>query len=411
MRYTFNDIFNAELYEKSRVIFVLGKHTIFKNIVCDELKRQCVKDDGFQYSAIVVEEFGLEDDGEMDGTSVDFNTFMAVIGVPSINGRWYCRTDLSVLTKNQKKTLESYMKDPSDNGLLVITSDNWRDYSFYMRNKVLNISNVSNYIELSFPNKDTLKKLVKQMFEDKGVEINSAALDFFLTRMSQAYDKYNEVIDDIVDWHKEELGGGIADEEISMVDMKRYMKGIEYYVIDDLLYEVVKPLHSNKTNNKKVLRVMVALEDAMTAKTLVYQLLKNIDESIEFRVLINMGIIPIGLNYFFNDVIKDVKEVYGEKHKISNMSESVFRRKADLASRTSLRDWEYMKIILKKAIENNRVSEEITDGLCRKALYELCTRSILTESRINNILGIEDILNKGIEDIDNIRFERRKSNE
>jgi hypothetical protein len=152
---------------------------------------------------------------------------------------------------------------------------------------------------------------------------------------------------------------------------------------------------------------MIALEDELGAKNLVYQLLKVIDESIEFRVLINSGKIPIGIKYFYKDVINDLG---GEKGPYGKMKEWTFRNKAALASQTSLRDWEYMKLILYRAIENPRISDDEMDAKCQKALYELCTRSVITPDRINNIIGIDNILNKNFDYINRIEYDEEKLN-
>ena len=85
-----------------------------------------------------------------------------------------------------------------------------------------------------------------------------------------AYDKYEEQINNIIDIHKEPI--------LTVKDLKVYMKGIENFIVDDFINELVKPMVSDKTNSKKVLKIMMALEDEFGAKNLVYQLLKKIDE-------------------------------------------------------------------------------------------------------------------------------------
>ena len=431
MKYNFGDILNSDMYDNTAVMFVFGKHMLFNNIVCDHF-RQLSKSNisvGTSNSTIEVEdEFGVEASEDSESTSVSFDTFMNIVGVPSLYGKWFCRVELSTLSKNQLKKLMDYIKNPNSNGILIVTSSDWKTYSYYLKNKVLSISSTASMIELSFPRRDTLKKLVKQMFEDKGLGINEAAIDFFLTRMSQTYEKYEEVISDICERHLESLSAHeVENDVLTMVDMKTYMKGIEYYVIDDFLYELVKPLKNDKTNNKKVFRMMVALQDSLTAKTLVFKLLKEVDELINFRILINSGIIPIGINYFYEDVIKMIVDKYGDSTssaedvdakgnsknvnefiKISKMSEYKFKRKAYLASLTSLRDWEYMKIMLSYPVINNKNTEEQTENLCVKALYEVCTRSVLTESRLQNDIGIDNIFDHALDRLDNTRFIDRK---
>ena len=55
---------------------------------------------------------------------------------------------------------------------------------------------------------------------------------------------------------------------------------------------------------------------------------------IDYRTMINKGYITINIRYIFSDVVK----LLGKDNKYAKVNEWVFRRKADLASLTSLRD-------------------------------------------------------------------------
>lgn len=388
MRYSFQDILNKEIYTDTRVIFLFGKYNIFINIVADEFKLTCMENNRAEnVSNSVSSEFGFnETEEEIVSTSVDLSTFFEVVTVPNINGKWFCKAELDTITKKQKEHLLRYIKEPNENGVLVITSNNWLVYKEFLNNRVLGTSKVSSIMQLNFPYRNVLKDMVKQLFQDRGIKIDSDAADFFILRMNKSYDEYEIIIDEIRNQHTEA--------DLSLKDIKVYMKGIERFDIDDFIREIVKPLPNSKADGKKVLKIMVALEDELGAKNLVYQLIKKVDEMIEYRLLINKGIIPIGIKYFFGDVIK---QLGGEQGKYGKVNEYTFRKKADLASQTSLRDWEYIKLILTKAIEDNKISDSEMELKCQRALYEMCNRSILSASRINNILGIENILNNDIE--------------
>lgn len=401
MKYGFNDILNADIYENTKVMFVLGKHVWFNNMVCDTLRAVCTETDtGFNSISIdtsLDEEFEVEDNqNDSKSNSVSFDTFMDVLGVSSINGKWFCMADYSILTSKQKQKLMTYIKDPSDNGVLVITSTDWMQYKDILKNRALVVSKYSHIMQLSFPRKAILKNIVTQCFNEKGFDIEPSAVDFFLMRMSSAYDDYEEQIEVICEIHK--------GEKITLKDIKEYMKGVENFIIDDFINELVKPMSSDKTNSKKVLKIMVALEDEYTSKSLVYQLLKRIDEYIDYRILINQGYIPVGIKYFFDDTINSLPN----KDKYEKVNEWVFRKKAYTASLTSLRDWQYMKMILQRAIDNVRLSEDEMDKKCQKALYELATRSVMNPDRLNNVIGISNILNKQLEKIDSIVFDESK---
>lgn len=396
MKYTFKEMLNADIYESTKVMFVLGQYMLFNNLVCDELKAMCMEDNpvALDSNDEISGEFGLGTDSEYStSNSVDFNTFMEVVTVPSINGKWYCKVDLASLSKKQKDQLFSYIKSPTDNGILVVSSNDWKVYKDVLKNRVLSFSKVSHIMQLSFPSKDVLKIIVQQLFADKGIDIQPPAIEYFMLRMSSAYDKYEDVIDNIVTNHKSTT--------LELSDIKNYMSGIENFILNDLVMQLPKPMTSDKTNSKKVLKVLMYLEEEFTAKGVLYKLLNIIDECIEFRVLINSGKIPMGINYFYKDVIDSLG---GEKSKYGKMKEWTFRNKANLASQTSLRDWVYMKLILEKAIDDVKVSDVEMDAKCQKALYELCTRSVLHPDRINNIIGIKNVLEKTMEDVNNIVY-------
>lgn len=397
MKYSFKEMLNEEIYDDTRVMFVLGKYLWFNNMVCDTLKGKCIDEEASNPIVMGLgDEFGISDDTDNNflSNSVDFNTFMEVIGVASINGKWFCKTDLATMNKKQKETLNKYIKEPSNNGILVVVSSEWRDYKEYLKNRVLTISKYCHLIQLSFPNRQVLKAIVAQSFSMYDKEIDNGGLDFFLMRMSSAYDDYEITIENICEMHKE-------DRQITAKDLKTYMKGIENFILDDYIEELLKPMSSDKTNSKKVLKIMISLEEEFGAKNLVYRLINIIDEYIDFRILINNGYIPIGVNYFFKDIIAGLPD----KSKYEKMNEWVFRKKANIASMTSLRDWEYMKIILMKSIENIRLPDDILDSKCQKALYELSTRSVITPSRINNIIGLENILHVQLDELNKVVYD------
>lgn len=393
MIFKFSDITGKELYEKSSVAFVLGKYDIFINMVADKFKGLCVdSSSGEAVKDLVGSEFGLSSDEGSTSTSVDFNTFMNVSSIPNINGKWYCKVELNSLNKKQKEKMLRYIKSPSKNGILVLVSNDWQVYREYLNNRVIKSSSQIGLVQLTYPYRDTLIEIVKELFGAEGMKISVDATEVFITKMSKAYDEYESVIKGIKEQHT-------SDEMINIAQLREYMRGIEYFDIDDFLCEVIKPLSSEVvTGRKRIVKVMAVLADELGAKKLVYTMLSKVNEMIEYRININNGIIPIGVRYFFGDVIKELGSKY------EKVNEWVFRKKADLASQTSLRDWEYMQLILKSALEDKMLSESEAEMRCKKALYELCTRSVLTESRINNIIGAENVLDYDINELNKIKY-------
>lgn len=465
MIYNFDSMLSAELYDNTRVMFVVGKYVSFNNMVCDTLKEMSTEDKlDIDIDIGILAEFGIDESGDEGdiSNSVNFDTFLDVIGVANINGKWFCKTDIRSLTSKQKEKLTAYMKKPSDNGILVLTSTEWKEYREYLRNRILKTSRQCNLIQLSFPSRQTLKELVVMMFEEKGMKLCKEAIETFILRMGDKYDEYESVVDVIANEYRDEYGIETDMEtEISVKQIKSYMKGIEHYILTDFVSELTKPLSSGKTGSKKILRIMSALIDEYGAKDLIYRLITYVDECIEFRTYINMGIVPIGINYFYSDILRDLEKLYmnmpavkivhksgieleskkkraddgqgngagtgngnlGETeqktgdtgnsenenrsdpfNKFKNMPEWKFKRKAELAASTSMRDWVYLKVMLEKPLLNIRVDDKIMELKCRRTLYDICTRSVLNASRVNNIMGLDDIIGAGLNRIESIKY-------
>lgn len=401
MRYNFKNILDEELYNNTRVILITGKYQLFNNLIADTLKDMSI-DKNMPNSSLINlgDEFGVSDEEASASTSVDIDTFFDVANVSNINGKWFCRVELGSMTKKQKENFIKYAKQPSRYGILVVISTNYADYREFLNNKIFTFGQYTHIMSLSFPNRLIMKNIVQMMFADKGYEIDNQSIDYFIMRMSSEYDKYEEVINKITEQHNE--SGETKNIEYS--DIKNYMRGIEYFDIDDFMYELVKPLSSGKTNNKKIIRMLASLKDKYESEKLVIELQKKIAELLDFRIMINSGYISINVRYIFNDVVK----LLGDNNKYAKMNEWVFRKKADLASMTSLQDWTCMNIILNKALAIGYPDSKERKMACEKALYELVTRSTYTESRINNILGLDNVLNKQMNRINRVTYKENK---
>lgn len=394
MRYGFRDILNAEIYDKSRVVLITGKYHVFNNMVADTLKDMCGdKHMPNEEFTELSSEFGVEDTSESISNSVDFDTFMELADIPSINGKRFCRIELNTLNKKQKEALAAYLKQPSRYGVLVLMSDNFVDYKDYIKNRYFLNGQFTHVFSLNFPVRDVLKSIVQIMFDYKGIDIENGAIDYFILKMSTEYNEYETVINNIAENHKEKT--------LNVTDLKIYMKGIEYFDIDDFMYELVKPLASGKTGNKKIIRMLSFLKEKYDAEKLVIELLKRISELIDFRIMINTGIVPINIRYIFNDIVK----LLGPDNKYAKMNEWVFRRKAVLASLTSLEDWVYMSIILNKALGAGFSGSIEVRNASERALYSLVTRTTFCEDRLNNVVGVDNILSRELVDIDRVLYQ------
>lgn len=398
MKYNFKNILDQEIYDSTRVILVTGKYQIFNNLVADTLKEISVQNRIPNSSSLgLSQEFGLDNsDEESASTSVGLDTFFDVADVANINGKWFCRIGLESVNKKQKDKILEYIKHPSRNAILVLMSTDFMIYKDFLKNRNFSMSQYVHLMQLSFPNKIILKSIVAMMFEEKNITPDSPSIEYFIMRLNNEYDKYTEVIEDIAENHE---GYGIV-----LSDMKEYLKNIEYFDVDDFMYELVKPLSSDKTNNKKIIRMLSSLKDKYDAENLVYELVKKIDELIDYRVMINKGYITININYIFKDVIK----LLGEKNKYAKTNEWVFRRKAKLASLTSLNDWNYMRLMLNRAVETGFPNSLERKVACERALYALVNRSVFSESRINNIIGLNNILYSSFDTLNRIVYDDEK---
>ncbi len=398
MKLVFKDILDEKTYSNTRVMIITGPYVVFNNIVIDTLVDMYdTSDDNYdtEYDIDEFDDFMSTSESVDASNRVDLKTFFDVIGTPSIMGKWICITNIAMLGQKQIDAVLEYIKKPSENGVLIIVANEWNEYKSLLRNKTLNNSNMAHIIQLSFPRTDVIKEIVKQMFLEHRIEVSHDAVELFMWHMGKEYDKYESTV--------QEICRCIKENKINRSEMANFMKDIQYYSLDDLVDEIIKPIQSSKTNRKKVVRIIASLLEDKKATNVVRELLKIIDTEIEYRVLINKGYIPIGIRYSFKEVIDNI-----QIDKFKNINEFKFRREAQLASKTSLRDWCYMKIILNEAVKNNRVSGARKEMLCKEALYRLSIRSTLSDNRIKNLVGEDNALNKEIEKIDNTR---RRENE
>ena len=404
MKFTFKDITNKEVYDTAKVLFVVGPYNIFNNIAIDAVKDLCKPSfsyKGYHSTGLLK---GL-DPSELESISisnvVDINTFPHVLSTIGVSGKWFCSVDYTFLTKKQKSWLDGYIKNPADTAKLVVYCHNFKDYRNLLKSKVLINSLNAHILQLSFPYRQALESVVKMLFTQREVNIEQKAIELFIMRMSNSYDSYEETIDKIIVESVPKDTSTAIDPKwkytITYNDTLSAMKGIENFVLDDFLERLLIPLNSDKTNGKnKIYRMLSALLEEMGPQQLVNKLKYKIDDYIEFRLAINSGIIPVIAKFS----VIEAKERLGENSSLSKFSDYTFRRMAKIAGKTSLRDWVYMKMILSTAsFKRGQESYE-------KALYSLINRSVLTESRLNNDIGIENIMTVDLDRLDKIKYDK-----
>ena len=383
MKYTFKDILNEDIYKNCDLAVITGRNHIFIDMVIDTLKDLVDSETNELTTSELDGEFNVREE-EYSGNFVDIDTFKDVIGSPSINGRWVCICDYKSLNKKQKGYIDLYKRKTSNLGLLIVYSTDFVDYRNMLKDNIMRMSLRSHIFDLSFPHWATLKEIINSIFESKGKRIEVNALELFTIKIGKAYDNLYELVDLVID----ESGGPC----ISNLDVKRAMKGIENFTIDDFIEQMLQPLKNDSTNNKKIYRIMASMMDEYGSLKLAKRMLSTVNELIEFREHINKGTIPVKINYIYNDCIKEI----GKDSKISKYSEYRFRKLAMTAAQTSLEDLVYIKIILMKAVRAYNDEERF------ELLYDIVTRSVLNDNIIDNIIGVDNIMDNQCKYIDSI---------
>lgn len=398
MKFTFKDIDNEKIYVDSNVVFAVGAYPIFINIVVDMLKDTCRVD--VDETADILDEFDFADTGNLTNNNVDFDTFIDVVKMPNINGRWICVTSLNELTKKQLEKLNTYIKSPSENGLLVVTSIDFKEYSKYLSNRSLCYGTRSHIVQLSFPSRQKLVDIVNKIFLDYNLEVTKDAINLFIIKMGNNYEEYRTVIETNIAsmFTSISTGDGVQATKTVNVDYKTMlecMKGVENYILDDFIEQLTEPLTSDKiVKNRKVYKMLMAMVDEFGARALVSKLRYSIDDIITMREVINIGYVPMGVKYS----VEEAKRRLGEEHPFYKISEYKFRKLVEIASKTSLKDWVSMKMILMSP------GQRAQDSEYEKALNTLVNRSVFCDSRLTNDIGLTDILETDFNEIHKIRY-------
>lgn len=405
MRFSFKNLYEDATYKNCAVMFVTGSYGVFNNIVIDKLRKLCQGTHKIDANSLFMREFmgeksdnsEAESDEVFISNTVNLEEFITQINAPPVDGKWFCSVHLGTMNKKQQTWLNSYVKQPSHNGVLCLWSTEFRDYKFWLSSKIVLTSQDAHLISLNFPNKKSLETIAKEMFSSRNATISPKALDLFITRMSSSYDDYEKIIDKIC---SDNLPEGYltmpADDvpEITYEMALQSMKGIENFVIEDFLEKITEPLTSDMpSGRKKIYHIMGYLLEENGPRRLVSILKSKISELIEFRVAINDGYIPVLVNYD----IDEAKKLIGEDNPISKKSDFQFKKLAQLASQTSLNDWVMMKLMLSNVDKNNETSY-------LKAIYSLVSRSVLQTPEFNEAIGYSNFFNEELEYLDSLMY-------
>ena len=392
MIYSFNHIDDEEIY-KSSVLMINGKYNIFNNMVIDHIKELYTNIDTAEQSVLMREFFpetnsGSEyttDGGNLGTDSID--EFMELSGIPSILGKRVCIVDYSMLTKKQIDWVERYIKKPSMLSMLVITFSDFRKVLKYQRSRFISNSTAVNMINLSFPNRAALKRIIQHSLSEYKIE--DKAVELFIWRLSDNYEEYADT------FNKIKLYEG---KHISYEQMKELLVGIDNYNVDDFVRMILNPPRKRKGKPRNIYKALNNLTDDIGARNLVLKVSNALDRIAEMRILMNEGKISAGNGYMLSEaILNKFKEGLPDSSKLKKMSNFALSKYYRLAKQTSMRDIEIARLI----IDNSR-TKVFTGTQYERILFSLINRCTFRPNRVANDIGMKDTLDEAMYNINSI---------
>lgn len=377
MRYSFADFYKLRSLD-SQILFIYGKHTLFNNMLIDSQRAKCsnVPPTETALASDVLEELSVfapdidTDTGSSVITSLEFKDFCGVCRMPCLVGKWFCCLDIKDLDTVSRQKLDVYISKPSEYGLLILYTDDYKTYKAFERDSRFRLKSKVNLINLSYPTIGALKQIVTEMFTAKGLFIDNAARDLFIARIGQSYSDYPYLIDRFI---------GLKDRIITYNDVHQLLSDVDNYVIDDMFTELTKPITKDKKTNRKIYKILKSLLNTYTAEELLTKLHYKAKDALEMRLYINLGYIPVGFAYS----VPEVQQRIGGG-RLSSISAYSFKRLANIASLTSLADWILITELTKVNKRNSYGA--LSDLNCHERLHLLIHRdlyAIPNESRKN----------------------------
>lgn len=378
MIFKFNSLcdYNSELYTESRVVIILGTYPIFNNIVADRLKKSAVPQ--FLHSNLSSD---FEDDfvvskGTESLNSLNLDEFIRNKDTYPIGGKWYSLVNYNSLLDKHKTFIFDYINKTSDSGILVINCDSFKDYKKFRTNNVIKNSKTVNLIDLSFPNRTTLKSVILDLLakfnNGHKIKVSEKALDLFIMRLGSDYNSYYGIL--------QEIANDFKSTEVGYNDILSYIKNIDNYNIDEFIERLVTTKVKDKfVTTRKVYKAYYSLCEDIGIKKLISRLTYKIEDIIEMRYLINIGKVPILVRYG----AKSIQDTLDDTSRLKKLSSFSFKKLAKLASLTSLRDWFYIKMIISKYDIN-----KITDIQGEQVIHSIIHRGAFSSNRINNDIAI-----------------------
>ncbi len=395
MKYRFKDIRNITKAPDMRVLAITGSHNIFIDLIFNDIKNDInVQSASFALGDSNNDEFDTIDEKE---SSLDFDTFIKVCHNLSPMGKWFCKVNWDFLTKKNKERVKTYIKKPSEYAMLIIVAQEWKNIKELRSIRTFDASKTAHLIDIQYPNKSELEAITTRLFAERGMRIGEDSARLFMLKLGTAYDEYKpniEIIYDkldiqqrIKDASSENNGDSSEIVNINIKEFKESMLGIDYFVLDDFLLQLLVPIHSKKIVKKRRLYKMLStLLDDFTAKEICTKLKYKIEELMHYRAYINNGCIPVRTRYN----CEKIKERIPEDSKLRKASAPTFKRNAYTASLTSIEDWYFMYTMLCR----NRYSDN--DDQYLVTLVALMGRTAVSNDRLMNDIRVKNTLDEGL---------------
>lgn len=377
MIYRFDELYNDDLIKRSAVLFITGSTALFNRIMADRVKKSC-QGEQLDLDLSAFSDWLKPGDNETS-EALSFEQYLLYCNTTRVTGMWYSSVDYALLSKREKEQLKAHLKRPATNGKLVVYVMNFRDKFELLKDNTIRHGGSVNLIQLDFPRRQALNRLVKEEFQKRGVEIDRPSTELFVLRLGTYYDKYSETIDRVCNGRK----------QISYTEMQAELRGVTSYVLWDLTKSIVKAYNSDSMKSmksRKAVKVLKTIIPELGEQKVLQQFKRKIDDLVELRYYINVGAIPIMVSYD----LKKVRERLPKESRLQKLSDQTFRINVKLASETSLKDWLYIKMIVDNASSKRSDMEAI------RGLAAAINRSAYPNERILNDIGIKNVLTEGL---------------
>lgn len=381
----FGGMFDDTLYD-SGIILINGRYNFFNNMVCDKIKeRYCIIESSGEQT--FMSEF--MDNANIGGNTIGSDTideFMELNKIPSVTGKRVCTVSFEELNKKQVSWLDGYIKRPSKYGILVVVFNDFRNALKYQRSKFVVQSANIRYMNLSFPNRKALKRIIKDTLSEYTIE--DKALDLFVWRLSDNYEMYPEAFDSVRAFNSE---------NISYADMKDALIGIDNYNIDDFVRMLLSPPRNKKGRPKNIYKALNCLIGDLGPKKLCNKVKDVFERVLEMRLILNDGMLSANGIWLKEYHINRLKESLPEQSKLKNLSNFAIKKYYDLARQTSMRDI----MIAVMMLENNRI-DEYSNEQYERVLYSVVNRCTFNGDRVMNDCGMKSTLDESISGLNKI---------